>query len=199
MRALPTRVLHCGAGFPTCPCFHVHSSGLAGWKTCPTGSPHRYTIALAFRLHGSYAHLRRHWKAIRPFAGAIMTIQAIRTGFFAAVLLLVTPLAADSLPTPSPGAPVEEDAGTALARQAQIVIDAILEHHVDPPTRQEMWLAGARAVLAKAGVVQHPGLSAEISGLTAPDDFVMFAKRLCVNDDVRLKSRAALREAFIEG
>jgi carboxyl-terminal processing protease len=127
-----------------------------------------------------------------------MTNQAIRAGFFAAGLLLVTPLAADPVPAPSSGAPVE-DAGAALAREAQIVIDAILEHHVDPPTRQEMWLAGARAVLANAGVVQHPGLSAEISRLTAPDDFVVFAKRLCLDGDVRLKSPAALREAFIDG
>src|SRR5262249_44070185 len=114
--------------FSTWQSWAAQMDALAGWKTCPTGSARRYTIALAFRPRGRYAHWRRHWKAIRPFAGAIMTIQAIRTGFFAAVLLLVTPLAADPVPAPSSGAPVE-DAGAALAREAQIVIDAILDHH----------------------------------------------------------------------
>jgi len=130
-----------------------------------------------------------------------MTTQAIRTGFFTAVLLLVTPLAADPIPAPSSVAGDDGDAGQALAREAQIVIDAILEHHIDPPARQQMWLDGARAVLAKSGVIRHPELSTAISRLTTPDDFVKFATQLWASKDVRqhLKSPAALREAFIEG
>jgi C-terminal peptidase prc len=130
-----------------------------------------------------------------------MAIQVIRNGLFVASLFVAMPLAADPVAAPSSDAPVEESGGETLAREAQIVIDAVLENHIDPPTRQEMWLAGARAVLAKAGVIHRPGLSAELSRLTAPEDFAGFARRLWLNDDVRKhhKSPKGLREAFFEG
>src|SRR5437879_4044379 len=100
-----------------------------------------------------------------------MISQARRSALLTAVLFFATPLAADPVEAPDAGPPAEEVPSAALAREAQTIIDAVLEHHVDPPTRQEMWLAGARAVLAKAGVIHHPGLSAEISRMTAPEDF----------------------------
>ncbi len=56
-----------------------------------------------------------------------------------------------------------------LARTAQSITEAVLAHHVDPPTRQEMWLAGTKAMLAKAGVVHHAALSSEISQLTTAE------------------------------
>jgi len=130
-----------------------------------------------------------------------MTIHAIRTAFFAAVVLLMTPLAADPLPAPASGAPVEEAPSEALAREVQTVIDAILKHHIEPPTRQELWLAGARAVLTRAGVVQYPGLSAEVSGLSSSNDFAQFAKRLWLNESIQKqeKSVEAFRQSFIDG
>jgi carboxyl-terminal processing protease len=56
-------------------------------------------------------------------------------------------------------------------------------------------------VLAKAGDISHPGLSAAISRLTAPEDFAAFSQRLWSNENVRknVKSAAAFRENFIEG
>src|SRR6516165_1393588 len=79
--------------------------------------------------------------------------------FFVSIPLFADPL--EAIPPPENRLP-----GEALAREAQTIIDTVLEHHLDPPTRQEMWLAGTRALLAKVGVTQRPGLSSEISQLT---------------------------------
>jgi carboxyl-terminal processing protease len=115
--------------------------------------------------------------------------------------ILARSLVADPDHPPPSGPPAGEIASEALAREAQTIIDAVLEHHIDPPTRQEMWLAGARALLAKAGVTRHPGLSAKISQLTTAAQFVEFAGHLLGQVAARKSelTEADLRQAFIDG
>src|SRR5262245_1709385 len=139
--------------------------------------------------------------AVRQSTGAIMTNHVIRNVFFAASLSAAMPLAADPVGDPQAAPPAGEVPVEALAREVQTVIDAILKHHIDPPTRQELWLAGAKAVLTRAGVVQYPGLSAEVSGLSSSNDFAQFAKRLWSNESIQkqVKSVAAFQQNFIDG
>src|SRR5262245_6372377 len=175
----------------------------AGWNTCPTARQRRYEIALAFRLPGRYADLRGHSGALRNPAstGAIMTIHVIRNVFFAASIFAAMPLAADPVADPQAGPPADEASGEALAREVQTLIDAILQHHIDPPTRQELWLAGARAVVTMVGVGPYPVLSADVSGLSNSSDFAQFAKRLWLNESIQKqeKSVEAFRQNFIDG
>ena len=114
--------------------------------------------------------------------------------FFVSIPLFADPL--EAIPPPENRLP-----GEALAREAQTIIDTVLEHHLDPPTRQEMWLAGTRALLAKVGVTQRPGLSSEISQLTTPAQFAEFTKRLCSDEAVAgsALSGPALEQIFIDG
>jgi carboxyl-terminal processing protease len=50
-------------------------------------------------------------------------------------------------------------------------LDAVLEHHADPPTMQEMLLAGAKAL---AGPSAPRGLGRQVSTLSSPDDIRQF-------------------------
>lgn len=119
----------------------------------------------------------------------------------AAIWLPNRPVVADPPKGADTVAPAEDIDFEALVREAQTVIDAVLEHHLDPPTRQELWLAGAKALLAKVGVTHRPGLSAEISKLTTTDQFAAFAKGLCMEDAIAQSGHSgpALRKAFVDG
>jgi carboxyl-terminal processing protease len=88
-----------------------------------------------------------------------------------------------------------------LARQVQSITDVVLAQHVNPPTRQEMWLAGTKALLAKAGIVHYAGLSAEISRLTTAEQLASFLTELCAKEGISRNHQAALaqQQAFTEG
>jgi C-terminal peptidase prc len=136
--------------------------------------------------------------AIRKLMGAIMSYQTRLNGLFVAVFFLTSSLAAEPVVGLSPA---DENSAEVLARHAQAVIDAVLDNHLDPPTRQEMWLAGTKALLAEVGITHRPGLSAEISQLATPGQFAEFAKLLCLEEAVARsgKSGPALRKAFVDG
>jgi carboxyl-terminal processing protease len=59
------------------------------------------------------------------------------------------------------------------------LIDVVLEHHVDPPTRHEMILAGAKALFR--GAQSHPpfGLSERVSRLSSPQQFRALLEEVC--------------------
>src|SRR5687767_12438501 len=57
------------------------------------------------------------------------------------------------------------------ANRALTLIDVILEHHVDPPTRHEMILGGARESFRAAQMPQPVGLSQRISRLDDAEQF----------------------------
>lgn len=130
-----------------------------------------------------------------------MSFHAELNGLFAAVFLLVTPLAADPIAAVQSNSLADEVPSEVLACEAQAITDVVLEHHVDPPTRQEMWLAGVKAMLAEAGITHRAGLSAQISQLTTPAQFAEFVKRLWSQEEVLKgeQSASALRQAFVNG
>jgi carboxyl-terminal processing protease len=58
------------------------------------------------------------------------------------------------------------------------VIDAVQEHHVDPPTRQEMLLQGIKSLLKAADVPAPAGLSDRISHLTTMDQYTALVREM---------------------
>lgn len=59
--------------------------------------------------------------------------------------------------------------------EVNAIIDVVLDHHIDPPTKQEMVLSGVRALFRAAGNPLPRGMSREISALSTPgsiDDYV---------------------------
>ncbi len=119
---------------------------------------------------------------------------------FVAALFLATPLAAKPSAAPVSGQPAEVPI-EAFIQQAQSITDAVLEHHPDPPTRQEMWLAGAKALLARVGVTQYSGLSNRVSRLNTEQQFSEFAKEILSSEAVRKNSQPAwvLQATFLYG
>src|SRR5579863_2283504 len=121
--------------------------------------------------------------------------------FVAVMLLHSTPLLADSKEKPEPCVQEQPLSIETLTQQVEEIIDAVLAHHINPPTRQEMWLAGAKAMLARVGATQYGGLSAEISQMTTPAQFSAFLNEFCASE-VFLKDRQPapdLEQAFISG
>lgn len=104
-------------------------------------------------------------------------------------------------PAQSPSETEDQLPFEAIAREAQAIADAVLANHLDPPTRQEMWLEGTKAMLAKAGVVNHAGLSAGISRLTTPEQLTDFLKDRWAAGIVFQDPQAApvQKQAFING
>ena len=56
-----------------------------------------------------------------------------------------------------------------LARHVQEITDAVLEHHIDPPARQQMVLSGIKALYRAAGVAGPTGLGRRVSAVSTPE------------------------------
>ena len=56
-----------------------------------------------------------------------------------------------------------------LSTLAHQVIDLVMEHHVDPPARQQMILTGMKAVYKAAGTPSPDGLSRRVSMVVTPE------------------------------
>jgi len=92
----------------------------------------------------------------------------------------------------------------ALARQAEAVIQVVLAHHFDPPTRQEMWLAGTKALCENVPGTAPAGLSARISQMARADEFRDFLRQVWFEKMTSEQRRTALAPSrmtavFLEG
>ncbi len=73
-------------------------------------------------------------------------------------------------------APPDETSSTArkapagLAARVWEITDVVLDHHVDPPTRQEMIVVGLRRIYAAAGLAVPAGLARRVSALSGPEE-----------------------------
>src|SRR5579871_2851098 len=54
--------------------------------------------------------------------------------------------------------------------------EVVLNKHFDPPTRQEMFLAGVRGLFAQAKVTPPDDLSRQVSRLVTEDQFAAYLK-----------------------
>lgn len=96
-----------------------------------------------------------------------MPRACVQSGTWLVVLVL---LGAATTPGAEP-APAAAKAPPDAAAKVLEVTDAVLRHHIDPPTRQEMILLGIHALHEAAGVPAPAGLGRRISSLTTPEQF----------------------------
>lgn len=88
-------------------------------------------------------------------------------------------------------------AAVAAARKAQEITDVVLREHIDPPARQQMVLAGIKAVHEAAGLPAPPGLGRRVSTLTTPEQFAAMIEELWPRKPA--DSTRDLGEAFTAG
>jgi carboxyl-terminal processing protease len=104
----------------------------------------------------------------------------------------------------SPETPKENVAGSlpafpTLTTRVIELTDAVLNHHIDPPTRQQMVLTGIKAVYAAAGTQTPDGMSRRISTLSSPEQFTAFLADIWPKKPVKSISAQRLEEVFLEG
>ncbi len=92
----------------------------------------------------------------------------------------------------------------ALVRQGEALIQIVLTQHVDPPTRQEMWLEGTKAVFENIPGTSPARLSHRISQITRPDEFRDLLKQVWFQELTPERRRTApaaprLTAAFLDG
>lgn len=82
-------------------------------------------------------------------------------------LLIISYAQADDIPE----LPADE-----IAARVLTVTDIVLNHHIDPPTRQQMLLVGVKSLLKAAGIDPPVGLSRRISALATDEELTGFIK-----------------------
>ena len=116
-------------------------------------------------------------------------------------LVLLSVLSAPLLPQePEPVVAIAGDAPIgASAERILNVIDLILEHHIDPPTRQEMLLSGARALMVEAKLNAPHGLSRRVSDLATRSDCAAFLVKLLGDALAAGLSRGDIEQTLTHG
>jgi carboxyl-terminal processing protease len=95
--------------------------------------------------------------------------------------------------SPTPNCPPD------LARRIGEITDAVLEHHIDPPARQQMVLGGVKALYQATRSPVPAGLSRRVSALTAPKQIATFLTDIWPKSTVKPITATALEEAMIQG
>lgn len=87
-----------------------------------------------------------------------------------------------------------------LAPRVMAITDAVLEHHIDPPSRQQMILAGIKAAHEAAGVPAPAGLARRVSALAAPAEITSLLSETWPQRSGNVAAAAdAVSLALIEG
>jgi carboxyl-terminal processing protease len=96
-----------------------------------------------------------------------------RQGWFACCLLACLAAVVPSV------APAAEPAD--WAHGVWVITDTVLEHHIDPPARQQMLLDAVKALLAKSGTPVPTDLPQRVSRVTTEDQFAAFLRDIWPN------------------
>jgi len=94
---------------------------------------------------------------------------------------------------PSPKLPAD------FARRIGEITDAVLEHHIDPPARQQMILGGIKAVYKAVGLPAPRGLSQRVSALSTPDQLATLLADIWPKSTAKPAAVTKLEEVFFEG
>jgi carboxyl-terminal processing protease len=86
-----------------------------------------------------------------------------------------------------------------LVRRLWVITDAVLENHVEPPARQEMLLAGTRALLSVAGVTPPQNLGRRLSGLAGEKEFAAVLRDVWPGKIAEGRKPADLEAALLAG
>ncbi len=87
-------------------------------------------------------------------------------------LMLFLVLSADS----SADEPAKLDTAQLCFDRFQKITTLVMDHHIDPPTLQEMFLGGVKALYLHAGVKPPADLSRRVSGLSTGEQYLAFLK-----------------------
>jgi carboxyl-terminal processing protease len=83
--------------------------------------------------------------------------------------------------------------------RAMELIDLVLEHHVDPPTRHEMVLSGAKALFRAAQAYPPFSLSERVSRLSSPEQFRAFLEEVCAETSSSIASSNSIEFILLNG
>jgi C-terminal peptidase prc len=94
-----------------------------------------------------------------------------------------------------PGAAKPPD--VSFCRLLWAATDLVLDRHVDPPTRQQLLLAGVKELLTKTGKTPGPELSRRISTVTTPEQFAALVADVCPGKHSPEIESAAVEAALV--
>ena len=98
--------------------------------------------------------------------------QAIRIGLmFMAFLSAPTACLAKTIQNPSPAASSQEDDSGSTSRLLSTICDQVMEHHISPPTRQQLYLSSVKALYVANRAAPPSELGEQFSKLTSEKDF----------------------------
>jgi hypothetical protein len=86
-----------------------------------------------------------------------------------------------------------------LARRIQDITDAVLDHHIDPPARQQMILSGIKGLYRAAGLPLPPGLGRRVSALSTAEQLAALLADVWPQAPAATVSTKALEKALQEG
>ena len=92
-----------------------------------------------------------------------------------------------------PGAPA------GLATLVQSLVDTVLEHHIDPPARQQMILTGIKALYKAAGAPVPDRLSSRVSAVTTPEQLASLLEDIWPASTSKSVTAKELEEALLDG
>ena len=104
-------------------------------------------------------------------------------------VVVATATGADDLGTPPAG----------LAGRAEAIVEAVLAHQIDPPTRQQMILDGLKAVYLAAGVPCPADLARRVSAVATPDQLAALIAEAWPRQAGQDVKGGTLEDAFCEG
>jgi carboxyl-terminal processing protease len=103
-------------------------------------------------------------------------------------------------PTPAAAAPVPAPAMPAdLARRVLEITDAVLEHHIDPPARQQMILSGIKSLDRAAGAPDPIGLSRRVSTIATLEQLAALLNEVWPKTTAKPLSATKLEDVLLEG
>src|SRR5579885_2925985 len=94
---------------------------------------------------------------------------------------------------PAPAMPTD------LAGQVREITEAVLENHIDPPARQQMILAGIKALARAAGVPTPPGLGRRVSEVATPEQLAALLEEVWPGTTAKPVAAKELEEALLAG
>jgi len=95
--------------------------------------------------------------------------------------------------TPTPKLP------PGLAKLTGDITDVVLEHHLDPPARQQMILGGIKALYRAADLPVPAGLSRRVSSLTTPEQLAALLADVWPKSTKKPISASQLEQALLQG
>jgi carboxyl-terminal processing protease len=101
-------------------------------------------------------------------------------------------------PAPTPSAPSSKPPPD-LARRVQELTDVVLEHHIDPPARQQMILSGIKALYQAAGAPVPAGLGRRVSAVATPEHLAALLAESWPKATAKPVAASELAEAVLNG